>query len=278
MTLETILAYGLVGLFVIAFVVMLYLFLKMRRRVRYEIEKAQRNEELERAYISHITRALRLPLNEVNKMCDQLDGPNKSALSAEERDRMISIIHLNNHEMYNYLDELLEITNFDGAVPAFSSIEVNIIELIMSYRREIMHEAKSGVLVCVRTDMSPHCKATLNTTLFRQLMMHLLRIAARRTTEGVITIRYNWEREGLHFWIKDTGEPLPENVRQSLFSDKVKEEDIVKLKNKATFISLSICKTVVKSMGGTIEAKSYDNEEERGTTVEFWIPCYVNFN
>ena len=276
MTLDNLFVYGLACLFALASIVMLYFFLKMRKTVRREVEKAIKNEELERAYLSHITRALRLPLNTINKMCNELEGPRKSILTEEERDRMISIISLNNHEMFTYLNELLEITNFDGAVPAFSTIEVNIIELIMSYRREIMHETKSGVLVCVKTDMSPHCKVTLNTTLFRQVMIHLLRIAARRTTEGVITIRYGWEREGLHFWLKDTGSPIPENVRQSLFADNVNEEDIQKLENKSTFIGLMICKTLVNSMGGTITAKASEGDEA-GTTIDFWIPCYVRF-
>ena len=276
MILDNLIVYGPACLFAVAFIVTLCYFIKMRRTVRREIEKSIKNEELERAYLSHITSALRLPLSTINKMCNELEGPQKSTMTDEERDKIISIISLNNHEMFTYLNELLEITNFDGAVPAFSTIEVNIIELIMSYRREIMHETKSGVLVCVKTDMSPHCKATLNTTLFRQIMMHLLRIAARRTTEGVITIKYGWEREGLHFWLKDTGAPIPENVRQSLFADNVSEEDIQKLENKSTFISLMICKTLVSHMGGTIAATSSEGEEA-GTTIDFWIPCYVRF-
>ena len=270
--------YGLVALVVLLLVLMLYSLQKFRGKLRREKAKSEKNKQIESVYISHITRMLRLPLNTIDKACDALQDTEKAPLSDEEREKLIKIIHMNSHEMFTYMDELLEITNFDGAVPAISTIEVNLIELVMSYRREIMHEAKSGVLVCVQTNMSPHCKATLNTTLFRQLVINLLRIAARRTIEGAITIRYDWEREGLHFWIEDTGKPIPDNVRETLFSDDVSEENIVKLENKSTFISLSVCKTIVKSMDGTIKATPPSEETGNRTVIEFWIPCYVRFD
>ncbi len=176
--------------------------------------------------------------------------------------------------MLSYLNELQELTSFDGSVPTISMIEVNLAELIISYRREILHDIRRGVTVSIQTNMSPHCKATLNTTLFRQLIMHLLRLGAIRTQEGTITIEYAIEKEGLRFNLSDTGDAVPQELMDILFTNSVADEHITHLDQRSTIISLNICKSIIDSMEGTIEARPGLNG--KGITVSFWFPCSIN--
>ncbi len=193
--------------------------------------------------------------------------------SADIRTKLINSIEQGNYKDLSYLDELEELTNFDGAVPALSVIEVNIVELIMSYRREILHETRLGVTVRIHTGMSAHSRATLDTVVFRQLIMNLLRISANRTKSGRIIINYEWEGEGLRFKIEDTGSALPANIYPLLFTDKLNEDMIINLDKKITVSNLKLCKSIVEAWQGTIEALPGTNN--MGLIFSFWIPCRI---
>ncbi len=263
------------ALILIALIALSLAYARLRTLLNKETRRTQQAEEIKSSFLTHISLALRFPLNAINKYCYLLNETEKP-LTDDERNELIKQIHKNSHQMFSYLNELQELTNFEGAVPALSTIEVNLAELIMSYRREILHETHRGVMVGIHTTMSPHCKATLDTTLFRQLIMHLLRIGAQRTYEGNISISYNWENEGLRFRLEDMGGPIPEELRGILFTHHLKEEDIVHLENKSTYVSLNICKAIIDSMHGTIEA--YNTEDNLGVGIDFWIPCPVKFS
>ncbi len=271
----SVLLFVLLILVLAALIITGFAYAQLRRRLHKEMRHTQRAEEIKSSFLTHISLALRFPLNAINKYCHTLEEK-ETPLSDEERKDLITQIHKNSHQMYTYLNELQELTNFEGAVPALTTIEVNLAELIMSYRREILHETHRGVMVGIHTTMSPHSKATLDTTLFRQLMMHLLRIGARRTYEGSITISYNWENEGLHFHLEEMGGPISDELKGILFTHQLTEEDIALLKDKSTYVSLNICKAIIDSMHGTIKASN--TEENRGVAIDFWFPCPVRFN
>jgi len=259
----------------VALVILAFYFFKLQEKLKRIKIRALKNEEVKSSFLTHINNALRTPLGTINSNCQKLEE-SYNILTAEERKEIISNIRKDSDQMYMYLNELEELTNFDGAIPALSMIEVNLAELILSYRREILHETNKGVSVAIQTTMSPHCKATLDTTMFRQLIMMLLRIAAQRTKEGSITITYNNEGEGLHFWIADTGEPIPDDVRGLLFTSMLNKGEVMQVEDKTTVTILNICKSIIDSMQGTIEA--LPNEKDRGIIISYWFPCHIRFS
>ncbi len=205
-----------------------------------------------------------------------VDSKDSQQWSAEIRTKLIESIEHGTYEDMNFLDELEELTNFDGAVPALSMIEVNIVELIMSYRREILHETRRETSVRIQTAMSPQSRAILDTVVFRQLMMNLLRICAKRTEMGRITIEYEWENDGLRFKIEDSGSPVSNTLSPKLFTDELTEDFIPDQERQVTVTKLKICKIIVDSMHGTISAKPGTNNV--GLIFDFWIPCKVKMN
>ncbi len=249
---------------------------RLRKQIRRLEIRSKKDEELKSNFLTHIGQAMRTPVIAINEFCDSVKEKGCENMTDAQRQEVLGNIQKNSQQMFTYLNELQELTNFNGATPAISMIEVNLAELIMSYRREILHETKRGVMVCIRTNMSPHCKATLDTTLFRQLIMSLLRLGALRTQEGEITIEYEWENEGLRFTLSDSGDPVAQEIRELLFTDLLKEEHITHLDNRMTINSLNICKSIIASMNGTI--KTEPQEKAKGIAVTFWIPCYVRFN
>ncbi len=256
----------------VALVILAYFYYKVLVQLKRVKIRARKNEEVKSSFLAHINNALRDPLSTINHNCQMLEE-NYDKLMPEDRQKIISDIRNDSNQMYTYLNELEELTNFDGAIPALSMIEVNLAELILSYRREILHETRKGVTVSIQTTMSPHYKATMDTTMFRQLIMLLLRISAQRTQEGSITINYEMERSGLRFTLSDTSEPIPEEIRGLLFTSMLNKGDMIQLGNKTTVTVLNICKSIIDAMQGTIEA--LPGEDGKGAIISFWFPCRI---
>ncbi len=275
-TITTYIIYGIVLVLVVALIFSYIVILRQRKQIKKLELRTKRDEEIKSNFLTQICHALRIPLLIINDYMKGVQTKGCENMTDEERQKVMMTVYKNTSQMFSYLDELQELTNFEGSIPALSMIEVNLAELIMSYRREILHETQRGVTVCIRSTMSPHCKANLDTTMFRQLIMHLLRLGAQRTMEGKIAIEYSWENEGLRFDLTDTGFPIREEIRSLLFTNQLKSEDIKQMEEQSTYISLCMCKSIVDSMNGTIKALRPENNI--GAHISFWIPCHVRFN
>ena len=240
------------------------------RRLNREVKRAQSSERIKTIFLANVSHALRTPLNAIIGFSDFLmKEQEKGQVDPEQLKEAATHINQNGHQLLFFIQQLLELSNFESSVLTFSLIEVNLAELMASYRREAMHETNPNVSVLVRSSLSPHCKATLDTNLMHQLMMHLLRNSAHFTKEGSITINYEYERKGMRVTITDTSDDIPQEYLDNAFS-LLHAEDSLTLENRATELGLSICKAIIDGMGGEI---SLTSEPGKGTTATVWFPC-----
>lgn len=268
MFLLAVLASALVAIAVLAVVIY-----RQRRHHSHKSFHKQKSSEIRFNIYTRISRELRAPLNIIIESCKTLQEKDLSQLPESELHTLIDNIHANSHKMLSSIDELKEVSGFNGNVPELDMMEVDLVELIMSYRREILHETQRGVVVGIHTELPAYCMATLNTPLFRQLIMHLLRVCAHRTSEGHINISYKKEGDGLRFLIEDTGGSVPEKYRPLIFNDVDYDSLVIPPYYLSKTISLNICKTIVATLHGTIEPIY----KEEGVAFNFWIPCRLRY-
>ena len=169
------------------------------------IKRAQKSEQLKSVFIDNIGRSLLSPLNDISGYCDKILEMKDMYMQPAQVKKMVTEISGNLKELTAFVNELHEMSKFEGITPSFTFIEVNLTELMASYRREAMNYTKPEVAVRVTSDLSPHCRAILDTNLMHQLMMYLLTNAAGHVTEGDIFIRYSCERRGLKVSVSYTG-------------------------------------------------------------------------
>ncbi|SEA60071.1 His Kinase A (phospho-acceptor) domain-containing protein [Xylanibacter ruminicola] len=236
-------------------------------RLRNEIGRAQRSERIKTVFMANVSHALRTPLNAIitdsQKLLDT-EETNPKKLNAA-----MTTINQNGKQLLYFISQLLELSSFDSNMATFTMIEVNLAELMASYRREAQRDAGANVQVVVRSPLSPHAKGMVDTNLMYQLMTHLLHNALAHTQEGTITIDYDQEDKGLRIEVIDTGDGEPQDF-QSNFSTLIQGNDSLALFNQRSGLGLSICKSIVEGLHGTIELKS---EKGKGTHVTVWIPC-----
>lgn len=248
-----------------------YFFLDRYYRIllRKEVIRARRSEHIKTVFLANVSHALRNPLNSIITKSNDIIAEGADNVNPEKIMDSIAQINKDGNQLMFFVSQLLELSNYESGVQTFTFVEVNLSELMASYRREIQRDVTPEVSVNVRSKLSPHCKGTLDTNLMYQLMMHLLQSAARHTKAGTITINYEAERDGLRVNVIDTGEGLPKNVRASI-SDASSSDNAINLFNQSSGLGLSICKAIVDALNGDI---SINSDEGKGTTVSVFFPC-----
>ena len=233
-------------------------------------KRAQKSQQLKSVFIDNISRTLRSPLQVIEGFCNMiLDEKDENMQPAQVRESMLNISS-HAQELIDFVAQLHEMSKFEGITPSFTFIEVNLSELMASYRREAMNYTKPDVSVRVTTDLSPHCKAILDTNLMHQLMMHLLTNAAAHVTRGDILVKYGAERKGLKIAINFIGIGQSELVGVDIYS-LLQEENALKDSVMSSALGLAISKAIVEMFGGEFYMDS-DNDK---TLASVWFPCQL---
>ena len=233
-------------------------------------KRAQKSQQLKSVFIDNISRTLRSPLQVIEGFCNMiLDEKDENMQPAQVRESMLNISS-HAQELIDFVAQLHEMSKFEGITPSFTFIEVNLSELMASYRREAMNYTKPDVSVRVTTDLSPHCKAILDTNLMHQLMMHLLTNAAAHVTRGDILVKYGAERKGLKITINFIGIGQSELVGVDIYS-LLQEENALKNSVMSSALGLAISKAIVEMFGGEFYMDS-DNDK---TLASVWFPCQL---
>lgn len=235
-------------------------------RLRNEIGRAQRSERIKTVFMANVSHALRTPLNAI--ITDSQKLMDTEETNPKKLNAAMTTINQNGKQLLYFISQLLELSSFDSSMATFTLIEVNLAELMASYRREAQRDAGANVHVVVRSPLSPHAKGTLDTNLMYQLMTHLLHNALAHTQEGTITIEYDQDDKGLRIEVIDTGDGADQDFKSGLST--LTSGGQLALFNQRSGLGLSICKAIVEGLHGTIDLKSVP---DKGTTVKVWIPC-----
>ena len=248
-----------------------YLFIRHyhAKKLDVAVRRAQKSEQLKSVFIDNISRTLRSPLNAIADLSNEILEVKDEKMQPAQVRKLATDISDYSKELLDFVHQLHEMSKFEGITPTFTFIEVNLSELMASYRREALNYTKPDVTVRVTTDLSPHCRGILDTNLMHQLMMHLLTNAAKQVTHGDIFIRYNCERRGLKVSISYTGLKQDEPMEGDIYS-LLQKEDALKDSGKSSVLGLAICRAIVDMFGGEF---LMDTEDGKKTVASFWFPC-----
>ena len=149
-----------------------------QQQLKLAMRRAQKSEQLKAVFIDNACHTLRTPLNAISGYTTMILETPDTMMQPDHVRELAGNIEKDSKQLLGFVDQLVELSKFEGITPSFTFIEVNLTELMASYRREALNYTKPDVSVQVRTDLSPHCKGTLDTNFMHQLMMHLLKNAA----------------------------------------------------------------------------------------------------
>ena len=239
------------------------------QRLHKEMRRAQKSEQLKTVFLANVSHALRTPLNAIIGFSDMMQSMPEGTLSAADQQEMLNQIHGNGEQLLYFINELLQLSTIQGNGIDFQSVECNIGQLVNEYANLVRPDLKEGVTLQVN-EQQQELTAFTDPNHLRLITMHLLSNAVKHTTQGCITISYKTRDNGLYLEVKDTGNGLPDDLKENIFTLLSDKHTFVQ--EQSPGLGLSICKAIIDAVHGKIGVES---TEGQGATFWFWIPCKI---
>ncbi|MBQ5671660.1 MAG: GHKL domain-containing protein, partial [Oscillospiraceae bacterium] len=230
--------------------------------LRVENEKVKMRANLLRS-VSH---DIRTPLTGiVGATSVMLENPQ---LTEEERRELLSDVREDAQWLIQVVENLLSITRV-GSDSAQITKQTEMPEEVMAVA--VSKFRKRYPDVAVRVSVPEELLwVPMDAILIEQVLVNLMEnavIHGKTTTEICVTVSQNGSFA--MFVVSDNGMGIAEDMLETLFDGSMKHSETAKGDMKRNMgIGLSVCLTIVKAHGGTIQAKNL----ERGAEFSFVLP------
>lgn len=232
-----------------------------------EIQK-QREEHL-----SFVVHDLRTPLAAISTAAKIID---QALPTKDERvSRMMGIVHRNATRLNALISSVLQQTvnvysAAEGRFPAkIERREFDLWPVIEELAHDVQPLAEPRG-VRIKSDVPNDCVVFADPTLLTQVFQNLLSNAIDHTTNGEIIIAAQSKPEGgVHCWVRDTGEGIPEDRIGKIF-DKLESDP---RKKGGLGLGLAVVKQIVEAHGGQITVASKPGQ---GSIFDFYLPSGID--
>ena len=226
-------------------------------------EQAEQASRMKTEFIQHMSHEVRTPLNSIVGF--------SQVLASEFRDKpatgeYASIIEANSASLLRLFDDVLEVAYLDqtGDLPRCDVTALN--NLCNDCVESTLPELHPGVSLL---DELPVSDPVVRTNLKRieQVLLHLLRNAAKFTRSGRIVLTYEClpAERLLRFAVTDTGPGIPAGRHEEVFGRFVKIDPF----SQGTGLGLPICRLIAAKLGGRLFV---DPEYASGCRMIFEVP------
>ncbi|MDH6343600.1 signal transduction histidine kinase [Parabacteroides sp. PFB2-12] len=225
-------------------------------------DKAEALDRLKSAFLANMSHEIRTPLNSIIGFSDLL----VETQDEDEKREYISIIRHNNDLLLKIVSDVLDLSNIESGTMVFEKREVSVRKLCGEVVRLFnAKEIPPGIEMKMEPLYEDHVIYT-DADRVKQVLENFVTNSLKFTKRGSITLGCeHQEDDTLLFYVKDTGIGIsPEDI-DSIFERFVKIDSFA----QGTGVGLSICKSLIEGMGGTI---GVDSEPGKGSCFWFTLP------
>lgn len=220
-------------------------------------EKAEEADRMKSAFLANMNHEIRTPLNAIVGFSQVLVDED----DLETRQEYADIIQSNNELLQRLITDVLDISKIESNTMTLSYADHNLPVLM----KEIYNVIQLRMPENVKLELN-ECPPQLFYTdrnRLTQILTNLLTNAIKHTEKGFIRFGYEVTETDVIFSVEDSGEGIPENKLEQIFSRFVQLNDW----SKGVGLGLAICKGLITQMGGTISVSSVFGEGSVFTVV-----------
>ena len=220
-------------------------------------EKAEEADRMKSAFLANMNHEIRTPLNAIVGFSQVLVDED----DLETRREYADIIQSNNELLQRLIADVLDISKIESNTMALTYAEHDLAVLM----KEIYNVIRLRMPEEVDLELN-ECPPQLFYTdrnRLTQILTNLLTNAIKHTEKGFIRFGYQVTATDIIFSVEDSGEGIPEDKLEKIFSRFVQLNDW----SKGVGLGLAICKGLITQMGGTISVSSVFGEGSTFTVV-----------
>jgi len=231
-------------------------------------EKAEESDRLKSAFLANMSHEIRTPLNGILGFTELLIDPD---FNEEQKADMARLVLDNGDQLLAIINDVLDISKIESGQIEIKYSEFSVKQMINDIMKSFEPRAQvNNIHLRLAIDM-PIKEINLKSdfTKIKQVLSNLLSNALKYTDKGFVEIGFKATEKELIFHVKDSGVGIPKEFREKIF-DRFRhlEPNRSKLAG-GNGLGLSISKSFVEMMGGSIWVES---ELGKGSCFYFTIP------
>lgn len=239
--------------------------------VYQDISELKELDKLKREFVATVSHELRTPLTSISGALKLLNSGKLIKIEDKSALQMLEIAERNSERLLALINDLLDMEKIELGKMDFNCEPYLISELLN--RSIIENEAfasQFGVQFKILNEI-PNVHVNVDEIRFLQVMSNLLSNAAKFTRSGSdVEIFSRITGDGrVKVSVRDFGEGIPENSRNSLFKKFSQVDGSNTRKQGGTGLGLVICRAIIERMDGEIDYESIVGE---GTVFYFDLP------
>lgn len=224
-------------------------------------DKAEKANRMKTAFLANMSHEIRTPLNAIvgfSQLIMQTEDP-------EEQESYFKIIETNNELLLQLISDILDLSKIEAGELDFVYSGFEVADIFRNLEKVYSTRIKENVALITELP-SPLCQIYSDKNRLTQVVSNFLSNAAKFTSEGSIRMGFSYVKNGLRFYVTDTGKGIKEKNLPTVFDRFSKFDSFV----QGTGLGLSISQSIIETLGGEIGVNSAFGE---GTEFWFVLPC-----
>ena len=237
---------------------------KMAQELKELKDKAELSDRLKSAFLANMSHEIRTPLNAIVGFSELLvdsDDP-------DEKKEYWHIIESNNDLLLRLINDILDLSKIESGIIDRKRERFNLTQLCNELYVMMRSKIPNADVELVQDNPCSECWIFLDSNRLKQVWMNFLTNAVKYTRSGYIRMGYSVEKDGIRFYVEDTGTGIPKELQDRVFGRFQKLNEFV----QGTGLGLAISRAIVEAAGGEI---GFTSEQGIGSTFWAWVPCEI---
>lgn len=237
---------------------------KMAQELKEMKDKAELSDRLKSAFLANMSHEIRTPLNAIVGFSELLvdsDDP-------DEKKEYWHIIESNNDLLLRLINDILDLSKIESGIIDRKRERFNLTQLCNELYVMMRSKIPNADVELVQDNPCPECWIFLDSNRLKQVWMNFLTNAVKYTRSGYIRMGYSVEKDGIRFYVEDTGTGIPKELQDRVFGRFQKLNEFI----QGTGLGLAISRAIVEAAGGEI---GFTSEQGIGSTFWAWVPCEI---
>lgn len=240
-------------------------------RIQYERDliaakqKAEENDRLKKAFLVNISHEIRTPMNGILGFVSYMSDP---GFCKGEKSEFIKIINNCGERLMNTINDIIEMSKIEIGDIQLNQEEVDVSDLMRALYNSFSPQASEkglGFEMINQTEQLISCDGEK----IKIILKNLIKNAIKFTDSGKVEIGDYFGNKSICFYVSDTGMGIPKEKHDTIFDRFVQAENGLNRDYEGTGIGLTIVKSYVEALKGTVEVES---EVGKGSTFVVTIP------
>lgn len=237
--------------------------------------KAEESTKAKAMFLANMSHEIRTPLNGIVGMAEQLA---QSQLNGDQR-YFTDIMRTASSTLLSIINDVLDISKIESGKFSIETISFNLNKVVRNTLSIFEEKAKaSGISFDVQLDSDNGILHLGDPHRMSQVLFNIVGNAMKFTHSGYVRVTSKLRKgEGdicyVSFSVEDTGVGMDMVYLAKVFEAFSQEDASITRKFGGSGLGLSIARSIVQIMGGTIQIQS---EKGKGTRVDIQIPMRIS--